>query len=62
MKTLKYLPKEDITTYELALVLKLLTYFTLPLAMQTEGLLFEVYDSLPAEAQRHFEVIDTDKK
>ena len=56
MKQLVYLPQPDITTYELALVLKLLTYFTLPSQMQTEGMLFEVCNSLPLNAQRHFQI------
>ena len=56
MKNLVYLPQPDITTYELALVLKVLTYFTLPLQMQTEGMLFSVYESLPPEAKRHFQI------
>lgn len=60
MKKLIYSPKPDITLYELALVLKIFTYGTLPSQLKTNEVLFAIYESLPKEAQRHFTIKDTE--
>jgi hypothetical protein len=57
MKKLVYKPKPDITLYELALVLKVFTYGTLPNELKTDTMLLNIYESLPEEAQRHFIII-----
>lgn len=51
-----YTPKEDITLYELALVLKLFTFGTLPNELKTMSMLIGIYESLPPEAKRHFKI------
>jgi hypothetical protein len=53
-----YTPKEDITVYELALLLKIFTFGTLPTELRTVPMLFEIYNSLPPQAKRHFQVIE----
>lgn len=53
-----YTPKEDITLYELALVLKMFTFGTLPTELKTMEMLMGIYESLPAHAKRHFTLID----
>lgn len=53
-----YTPKEDITLYELALVLKMFTFGTLPSELKTMPMLIGIYKSLPPQAQRHFTLID----
>ena len=53
-----YTPKEDITLYELALVLKMFTFFTLPEHMRDINFLFDIYNALPDNAKRHFTIID----
>lgn len=53
-----YTPKEDITLYELALVLKIFTFGTLPTELKTMEMLIGIYNSLPPHAQRHFKIID----
>lgn len=59
MKRLVYTPTPDITIYELALVLKVFTYGTLPAELKTDAILFSIYEGLPAEAKRHFKVVET---
>lgn len=53
-----YVPKEDITLYELALVLKMFTFGTLPDELKTMPMLINIYESLPPEAKRHFKIIE----
>lgn len=53
-----YTPKEDITVYELALLLKIFTFGTLPDELRTMPMLLEIYKSLPPQAKRHFQVIE----
>lgn len=53
-----YTPKEDITLYELALVLKIFTFGTLPSELKTMPMLIGIYNSLPSEAKRHFTLIE----
>lgn len=55
---LLYTPKEDITLYELALVLKIFTFGTLPPELKTMEMLIGIYESLPLQAKRHFTLID----
>ena len=59
MKRLLYTPQKDITIYELALVLKVFTYGTLPAELKTDEVLFAIYDQLPSEAKRHFKLLDS---
>lgn len=54
-----YLPREDITVYELAMVLKIFTFNGLPTELKTMEVLDELYTSLPKEAKRHFQRIET---
>jgi len=61
MKRLVYSPQPDITIYELALVLKVFTYGTLPTELKTDAILFSIYEELPAEAKRHFKVVEDPK-
>jgi len=56
-KKLVYSPQPDITIYELALVLKVFTYGTLPTELKTDEMLLSIYDDLPLEAKRHFRLI-----
>jgi hypothetical protein len=53
-----YAPKEDITLYELALVLKMFTFGTLPAELKTMPVLFGIYESLPDNAKRHFTITE----
>lgn len=53
-----YTPKEDITIYELALVLKMFTFFTLPEDMKNTKILSDIYNTLPDNAKRHFTIVD----
>ena len=62
MKRLIYSPQPDITIYELALVLKVFTYGTLPSQLKTDEMLFAIYNGLPPEAKRHFRVEEEDSK
>lgn len=55
MKRLVYIPQKDITLYELALVLKVFTCFTLPADLAAANLI-AVYNGLPPEAKRHFTI------
>jgi len=57
-QSLIYSPGKDITTYELALVLKVFTYGTLPSQMKTDEMLFRIYNELPPEAKRHFKLVE----
>lgn len=59
MKRLTYSPQPDITIYELALVLKVFTYGTLPSELKTDEVLFAIYSDLPPEAKRHFKIIES---
>ena len=61
MKRLIYAPQKDITLYELALVLKVFTYGTLPAGLKTDEVLFSIYEGLPPEAKRHFKVREDPK-
>lgn len=56
MPQLVYIPKKDITIYELSLILKVFTYGTLPPELKTSDVLFSIYNDLPLEAKRHFEI------
>ena len=49
MKRLIYIPQPDITLYELAQVLKVFTYGTLPMQLKTDAILFKIYDTLTPE-------------
>lgn len=59
MKRIVYAPLPDISIYELALVLKVFTYGTLPAELKTDEVLFHIYNDLPPEAKRHFKVLET---
>lgn len=58
MKQIIYSPLKDITLYELAHVLKVFTYATLPVDMKTDDTLFALYEALPPEAKRHFRIVE----
>lgn len=62
MKRLIYIPQPDITLYELAQVLKVFTYGTLPMQLKTDEILFKIYDTLTPQAKRHFRVDDLGDK
>ena len=57
-----YSPQPDITIYELALVLKVFTYGTLPSELKTDEMLLAIYEGLPTEAKRHFKLMDLPTK
>lgn len=50
----KYRPQPDITTYELSLCMYLLMVKAWSRPLKEEQ---DIYDKLPPEAQRHFEVV-----
>lgn len=50
----KYRPQPDITTYELSLCMYLLMVKAWSRPLKDEQ---DIYDKLPPEAQRHFEVV-----
>lgn len=58
MKTLIYTPQENATPDEVMQVLKVFTVATLPDGIRTSEAMFQVYDSLPKTAQRHFKIHD----
>jgi hypothetical protein len=58
IKQIIYSPRPDITIYELALVLKIFTFGTLPNELKTMSMLISIYESLPQEAKRHFQIIE----
>ena len=61
MQNLIYTPQPDITIYELALVFKLFTFFTLPEHLKTSDYLMKMYFELPDHAKRHFTIMEDPK-
>jgi hypothetical protein len=59
MKKLIYSPQPKATADEVMQVLKVFTVFTLPYT--TNEILFGIYDELPAEAKRHFLIVEDNK-
>lgn len=57
-RKLIYEPQQNATPDEVLQVLKVFTFATYPKHMQTNELLFSLYDTLPPNAQRHFRVVE----
>lgn len=53
-----YNPKSDITVQEIAEILRLLAFHTYPPELKTQENLTALFNQLPTEAQRHFELKD----
>ena len=56
-----YSPQPNATPDEVLQVLKVFTHGTLPEPLRTNETLFEIYESLPENAKRHFKVKDISK-
>lgn len=59
-RVLIYNPQANATSDEVLQVLKVFTFPSYPQTLRTDELLFNIYDQLPPEAQRHFTVTETE--